>query len=141
GHQEQRKLISDLFTPRAVAALEDDIRRFVTESLDLARGMDRFEVIDTIAGRLPALLTCRLLGWPLAHWRDVKSWSERLMRVDSLLRDPIKLSDATRAVMEMSAVTRPSIEERRGCPATDVLGRWANATLEGCPMSLEQIDS
>ncbi|HLT15204.1 MAG TPA: cytochrome P450 [Acidimicrobiales bacterium] len=141
GHQEQRKLISDLFTPRAVSQLEDDIRGLVRDALAMTRGLDRFEVIDTLAGRLPAQVTCKLLGWPLAHWRDVKSWSERLMRVDMLFRDPTQMSDATRAVMEMAALTHPSVEERRGCQATDILGRWANATLEGCPMSLEQIDS
>jgi len=141
GHQEQRKLISDLFTPRAVAQLEDTVRGFVRDALSMVRGLDRFEVIDTIAGRLPAMLTCKLLGWPLSHWRDVKSWSERLMRVDMLFRDPSQFADATRAVLEMAAITHPAVEERRGCPATDLLGRWANATLEGCPMSLEQIDS
>ena len=141
GHQEQRKLISDMFTPRAVGALTDEIRGYVTDCLAPTRGLHRIEVVDTIAGRLPALTTCRLLGWPLAHWRDVKSWSERLMRVDTLHRDPIQMSDAIRAVHEMAGLTASSIEERRGCPAGDVLGRWANATLEGCPMSPEQINS
>lgn len=141
GHQEQRKLVSDLFTPRSVARLEDHVRAFVTEALGTARGTDRFEVVDTLAGRVPAQVTCHLLGWPLAHWRDVKSWSERLMRVDTVFRDPIQMSDVTRAVHEMAALTRTSVEARRGCPADDLLGRWANATLAGCPMSLEQIDS
>jgi cytochrome P450 family 142 subfamily A polypeptide 1 len=113
----------------------------VADCLAPTRGLHRIEVVDTIAGRLPALTTCRLLGWPLAHWRDVKSWSERLMRVDTLHRDPIQMSDAIRAVHEMAGLTASSIEERRGCPAGDVLGRWANATLEGCPMSPEQINS
>ena len=72
------------------------------DCLAATRGVDRMEVVDTIAGRLPALTTCRLLGWPLAHWRDVKSWSERLMRGDTLHRDPMQMSDAIRAVHEMA---------------------------------------
>jgi len=141
GHQEQRRLISDLFTPRAVGRLEDDIRALVRTALGNVAGTDRFEVVDALAGRLPAQMTCQLLGWPLSHWRDVKAWSERLMRVDTLHRDPIQMSDAIRSVREMHAITAPAIEERRGCPAEDILGRWANATLEGCPMTLDQIDS
>lgn len=141
GHQEQRKLISDLFTPRAVARLEEDIRGYIAEALAPTVMTDRFEVVDTLAGRIPAMVTCRLLGWPLEHWRDVMSWSERLMRVDTLSRDPLQMSDATRAVHEIAALTAPSIEARRGCPAEDVLGRWANAELGGCPMSLAEINS
>lgn len=144
-HQEQRKQISDLFTPRAVGRLADDVRGFVDECLAASRMLDRFEVVDTLAGRLPALMTCHLLGWPLSHWRDVKSWSERLMRVDMLSRDPAQMSDATRAVVEMAAITKPSIEQRRGCPVgevpDDVLGRWATAEMDGCPLSLEHINS
>lgn len=140
-HQHQRKQISDLFTPRAVNQLEGQVRTFVRDALAATAGVGRFEVIDTLAGRLPAQVTCHLLGWPVAHWRDVRSWSERLMRVDTLHRDPIQMSDANRAVHEMASITAPAIEERRGCPATDVLGRWANATLDGEPLSLEHITS
>ena len=141
GHQKQRKLISDMFTPRAVARITDDIRGDISAALSCTRGTDRFEVVDTLAGRIPAMMTCRLLGWPLDRWRDVKSWSERLMRVDTLHRNPLHMSDATRAVHEMAALTETSIEERRGCPATDVLGRWANAEIGGQSMTLENINS
>lgn len=145
GHQRQRKQISDLFTPRAVGRLEDEVRALVREALAPAELVDRFEVIDTLAGRLPAQVTCRLLGWPLAHWRDVRSWSERLMRVDTLHRNPSHMSDATRSMVEMASITAPAIEARRGCPADerpdDVLSRWATASPDGCPLSLEHITS
>src|SRR3546814_20605388 len=72
-HQQQRKLISDLFTPRALNRLEDDIRADVADALAATRIADRFEVVDTIAGRIPAVVTCRILGWPTSHWRDVMS--------------------------------------------------------------------
>ncbi len=140
-HHEQRKLISDMFTRRSVAELEDVVRSFVVDALSTLRGTSGFEVVDAIAARLPAEVTCHLLGWPRERWRDVRSWSERLMRVDSLHNDPALMSDAIRATQEIAALTAPSLEERRGCPAHDVLGRWANASLNGCPMSLGDITS
>lgn len=141
AHAEQRKLISDRFTPRAVKALEDQVRDITTVSLDAIGRAPRFEVVDALAARIPALVTCRLLGWPDAHWRDVRSWSERLMRIDTLARDPIQMSDAVRAVNEMAAVTEPAIAERRACPADDILSRWAHATIDGRPMTIEEINS
>ena len=141
AHHEQRKIISDLFTRRAMAELEPIVREVVTESLATVRGLPSFEVVDTIAARMPAEVTCHLLGFPRAHWRDLRSWSERLMRVDSLHRDPIMLSDAVRAAQEMAALAASAVEERRGADTSDVLCRWANAAVEGCPMSLADINS
>lgn len=141
AHREQRALISDMFTPKAVAHWEPTLRADIVEALDLTTGCDRFDVVDAFAARIPAVMTCRLLGWPIAAWRDVRSWSERLMRVDTLFRDPSHLADANRAVREMAAATVPAVTERRDCPATDVLGRWANASLDGQPMSMADIIS
>jgi cytochrome P450 family 142 subfamily A polypeptide 1 len=141
AHSEQRRLIADKFTPRAVSTIEGDVRRIVVEALDRVGHLSQFEVVDTIAARLPAVLTCRLLGWPEAHWRDVSSWSERLMRIDTLGTNPQQLSDAVRAVQELAVVTAASVEEKRACPADDLMSRWANGQLGGCPMSLAEINS
>src|SRR3954465_14034293 len=82
-HSLQRKLIAARFTPRAVSALENEVRAIVTAALGTFPISDRFEVVDTLAARVPSTLTCRLIGWPDERWRDVRSWSERLMRVDT----------------------------------------------------------
>ena len=54
AHTEQRRLVADRFTPKAVAALEEDIRGIVDEALGMAVFTSQFEVVDTIAARLPA---------------------------------------------------------------------------------------
>lgn len=141
AHAEQRRLVGDRFTPRAVATLEDEVRGIVRDALAPAAHTTQFDVVDTIAARLPATLTCRLIGWPDAHWRDVASWSERLMRIDTLHRDPGQMSDAIRAVMEIAALTGPTVEARRACPSGDLMSRWANAVLADGPMSLADINS
>jgi cholest-4-en-3-one 26-monooxygenase len=140
-HTAQRRLVADRFTPRAVGALEGQIREITTAALDSVQYTDRFEVVDTIAARLPATLTCRLLGWDDAHWRDVRSWSERLMRVDTLGREPAQLSDAIRAVHEISVLTEATVADRRACPAEDLLSRWAHGEIDGRPMTLGEINS
>lgn len=141
GHSQQRKLVSDLFTPRAVARLEGAVTALVEDALAPLPSIDRFEVVDTLAARIPAQVTCQLLGWPDSHWRDVRSWSERLMRVDSMQRDPLHRSDGVRAVTEIAALVADTVPARRGCPADELLSRWANAEIEGCPMSGSQIVS
>lgn len=141
GHQQQRRIVSDLFTSRAVSRLEDETRRLVLDALATTASSDHFDVVDTIAARIPAEVTCLLLGLPLTQWRDVRSWSERLMRVDMLHRDPEQLSDASRAMHEVAMTVTPLVAERRGCPADDLLARWSNAADAGCPMSSADINS
>jgi cytochrome P450 family 142 subfamily A polypeptide 1 len=141
AHSEQRKLISDRFTPRAVARLEDDVREIVEQAIALFALTDRIEVVDALAARIPSVLTCRLLGWSDDHWRDVRSWSERFMRIDTMGRDATHASDGLRAMLEVAALVETSIEERRRCPADDILTAWTTATLSGCPMSIAEINS
>jgi cytochrome P450 family 142 subfamily A polypeptide 1 len=141
AHTEQRRLVADRFTPKAVSALEGDVRGIVTEALSMVDLTSQFEVVDTIAARLPAMLTCRLLGWPDSHWREVSSWSERLMRIDTLGVNAEQLSDTIRAVYELAALTATTVEAKRACPGEDLVSRWANAEVNGCPMSLEDINS
>ena len=102
-----------------------------SEALDHVRGLGGFEVVDTLAARIPAELTCHLLGWPRDRWRDVRSWSERLMRVDSLHRDPLLMSDAIRASQEIATLTAATVPPRRGADTGDVLRQGRATHPEG----------
>ena len=141
AHSEQRALVADRFTPKAVAELESDIRQLVVAALDIVGFAPQLEVVDSLAARIPSIITCRLLGWPDSQWRDVRSWSERLMRVDTLQRDASQLSDAIRAVNEIATLTDETVADRRRCPADDLMTRWADAELDGHPMTIEEIGS
>ena len=141
GHTEQRRLVADLFTPKAVSKLEDDVRGIVNQALMNAMLCSQFEVVDTIAARLPAIITCRLIGWPDHLWRDVAMWSERFMRIDTLATDVVQMSDAMRAGIELSLFTAQSVAEHRGCPGHTLMARWANGTIEGREMTADEINS
>jgi cytochrome P450 len=124
-HQQQRRLVSRGFTPKAVRRHEDQIRAIVDELLDRAADQGRLEVVDELAGQLPARMTARLLGFPEEQWRDVKSWSERLMRLDTAPEDPRIDMDVMAACMEFNDVLVATAEDRRACPADDLVTTWA----------------
>lgn len=141
AHTRQRKLISDRFTPRAAGRREDDIRQLVREAMALFSLSGRVEFVDAFAARIPAITTCRLIGWDDTRWRDVSSWSERVMRIDTMARDPQHGADGLRAVLEIAAAVEPALAERRECPRDDLLSVWASAELDGCPMTEAEINS
>jgi cytochrome P450 family 142 subfamily A polypeptide 1 len=138
-HTRQRKLVANRFTPKAVGRLEDNVRAVVREAIGFFAPTGRVEVVDALAARIPSILTCRLLGWDDERWRDVRSWSERLMRIDTMARDPMQGADGIRAMLELNAAALATLSDRRSCPRDDILSVWANAEEHGCPMSDQDV--
>ena len=134
-HAAQRRLIADRFTPRVVERGEAEIRDLVAASIDRFEPDGRTEWIDAFAARVPATLTCRLIGWDDVRWRDVKTWSERLMRVDRLLDDVGVSNDSTLAMAEVSELLDATLRERRREPRDDLISRWAHGRIDGEPVS------
>jgi cytochrome P450 family 142 subfamily A polypeptide 1 len=136
-HLTQRRLVSRRFTPRAVQPDAELIRSRVDALLDAVAGQGRLEVVHDLAAQLPSRLTALLLGLPEDRWEDLKSWSERLMRTDSVTFDNDALLGVMNAIMEFNEVLAATAEERRGCPADDLISVWAGAEMDPITMMHE----
>jgi cholest-4-en-3-one 26-monooxygenase len=130
SHAEQRKLVARRFTPKSVKTLDDLLRRIVDEILDAAIATGRMEVVTDLAAALPARLTAHLLGFPEERWPDIRSWSERLMRYDAAMRDPEAMAGMFSACQEFNEVLIATAEERRACPADDLVSVWTAAGMD-----------
>jgi cholest-4-en-3-one 26-monooxygenase len=137
GHIEQRRLVSRRFTPRAVEQDADFLRSRIDELLDAVAGAGRLEVVHDLAAQLPSRLTADLLGFPEERWEDVKSWSERLMRTDTITFDNDALMGMVGAITEFNALLTETAAERRGCPAHDLVSVWAGADMDPLTMMHE----
>ncbi|MCB1002076.1 MAG: cytochrome P450 [Ilumatobacteraceae bacterium] len=132
-HRQQRMLVQPYLTGASVASRHADTAALVAE-LVAGFGGDDVEVVESFAAQLPARLTARLLGYPESMWPQLKSWSERLMRVDMRERDGQTFVDFIDANMEFVEALGPVAAERYGCPAHDLIGEWVNATIDGQPL-------
>ena len=63
-HTIHRALLSRVFTPRAMAAIEPEVREFTARVLDGLVGRDRFDAIAEIGSRIPIRVIGMLLGIP-----------------------------------------------------------------------------
>jgi cytochrome P450 len=63
-HTMHRAIVSRLFTPKAVASLEGDIRRLCTEIVDDLDGRDSFDFMKDFSLRLPVQVIGMLVGVP-----------------------------------------------------------------------------
>ena len=90
-HTVHRSLLSRVFTPRRVAALEPQIRAFCARSLDPLVGAGEFDFIADLGAQMPMRVIGMLLGIPEEDQEAVRD------RVDSTLRtkpgEPMKVSE------------------------------------------------
>ena len=133
-HLAQRRLVSGRFTPRAVGHEEAFLTSRITELIDAVTPNGQTEVVQDLAAQLPSRLTAELLGFPEERWEDIKSWSERLMRTDAMLRDPEAVMGMMSAIMEFSPLLEQVSAERKGCPAHDLISVWTEAGMD--PMTM-----
>lgn len=145
-HRSQRMLVQPHLTQRAVGERRPEIETLVAELIEamVANGPESVEFVSAFAAQLPARTTCRLLGFPEEMWPQLKSWSERLMRVDMIHRDGDQFGQFIDANMEFAAMVgmlAPSKIEAAstGCPMHDFMTLWLTEPVDGAPLSPEAV--
>jgi len=144
-HRQQRMLVQHKFTRSEVAERRPEIDTLVTELLDAivepnGSRPGECELVGSIAAQLPARLTARLLGYPESMWPRVKSWSERLMRIDMRERDGhtfVEFMEAnTEFMTNLGEIAKDKMAHvaAHGCPADDLISVWLTAQIDGEPL-------
>ena len=130
GHQEQRRLVSGWFTPRAMGGRESQVRDVVTAILDAVAPLGQCEAIEAIASRLPAMVISDLLGYPRELWERVRYWSEQTMTLSgqtSADGPPHVIHPGIVPVMqEFAQTTIELIQARLAEPRDDLISVWAH---------------
>jgi cytochrome P450 len=80
AHDLHRSLLSRVFTPRRVAALEPKIREFCADSLDPLVGADEFDLIADLGAQMPMRVVGMLFGIPEADQAAVRDMTDRNLR-------------------------------------------------------------
>jgi cytochrome P450 family 142 subfamily A polypeptide 1 len=139
-HQKRRNLVARRFTPRAVASWEDHIRDVVRGLLDdaMAHG-GPIEIIDEVAAPLPAEMIGLLLGFPAEMRPKLQEWSERTIALGGGPR--YMDEDGIVAAMEFAAASAELYEEKRRCPADDVMTVWTTAEVPGHDFGVDEVIS
>ena len=81
-HTRLRKIVSRLFTPRSVAALEEKLAVAAHEIVAAPQPKDAGNFVDDIAMRLPLLAIADLIGVPEADREKLFHWTNAIMNTD-----------------------------------------------------------
>jgi len=129
-HTRLRKLVTRMFTPRAVAALEERLRESANAIVARAAERGNGDFVRDIAVDLPLYAIADLLGVPEEHRQKVFNWSNAMMNVD----DP-EFGGALEANTEMLGYAYAMAEQRRENPTGDIISTLVNADIDGEHMS------
>ncbi|OMC40587.1 steroid C27-monooxygenase [Mycobacterium sp. GA-1841] len=126
-HTRLRKLVSRLFTPRSVAVLEEKLAVAARDIVAKAAQKDTGNFVDDIAVGLPLLAIADLIGVPEEDREKVFNWSNAIINTD----DPDFDADPTMANAELMGYAYTMAEQRRACPADDIVTRLVQADIDG----------
>ena len=134
-HTRLRRIVSRLFAPRAVAELEEKLRiaarRIVAEAAESESG----DFVADIAAKLPLQAIADLIGVPAEDHQKVFHWANSVIN----LEDPdAGLDDPTVANAQLLAYAYGMADERRRCPADDIVTKLVHADLDGEWMTQEE---
>src|SRR5215218_7579884 len=78
-HHQLRHLVSQAFTPRAIARLQARIGELTEELLDQTGGRTYIELVEDLAYPLPVTVIAELLGVPATDRSRFKTWADALL--------------------------------------------------------------
>ena len=124
-HTMHRGLMSRIFTPRRMAALEDQVRAFCARSLDPLVGSDGFDIIEELASVLPMRVIGMLLGIPEQDQVAVRNKTDDNLR--TVPGQPMQVKEESVANGDLFA---DYIEWRSEHPSDDLMTHLLNAEFE-----------
>ena len=141
-HARLRRLVSSAFTPKTIAALDDQLRleagRIIDEVLERFGDGAEFDFVEHVAARLPLAAICDLVGVPEADRAMVYDATNRAVSVD----DPSSgVAAAVEGMEQLSDYALALGRDRLRNPADDLASRLMAVDVEGERLSDEDFSN
>jgi cytochrome P450 len=122
-HTVHRGLISRVFTPKKMAAIEPQVRDYCARALDRLAGQDKFDFVGDLGAQMPMRVIGMLLGIPEGDQAAIRDY------VDSSIS-----TDPGQPITDLSAlagdVFAEYIDWRADHPSDDLMTELINAEFE-----------
>jgi cytochrome P450 len=120
-HEPLRKLVSRVFTPRAVESLEPMIRTVVRSHLDPLLDRDDFDLVADFSGPFPVEVISSMLGVPEADRQQIRHWTDLLLHREP--NDPRTTPEGMEAALLQVGYFLELIADKRAHPSDDLIAR------------------
>jgi len=130
-HLRVRRLVTSVFTPRAVRALAGSVREHAHALVTGIAGTGHFDVVTDLAAELPLLVLADLLGMPRADRHLLYRWSNSLVGFDDPEFGGGNIETYRAAFGESFHYALRLAVDRREHPRDDLVSLLANAEVDG----------
>jgi cytochrome P450 len=127
-HDRLRVLVSRVFTPRAVTALEPMVRAVVESFIAPYDDADTFDAVADFSGPFPVEIISRMLGVPEGERQQIRHWLDI-----GLHREPGQLAptpEGLDAQMQSGLYFLELVQHKRRQPADDMLTRLTQVEID-----------
>jgi len=135
-HDELRAIVNRRFTPRAIGAWEEHVRRVTREVLDGALARREFDFVAAISSEIPMTVFARILGVPVEDRRHIIDLGDKLLgKSDPEFGDPAQdaahshLPFSSPASIEFIDYGRKLAAARRRDPRDDIITQLVSEQL------------
>ncbi|MCP5025649.1 MAG: cytochrome P450 [Actinomycetia bacterium] len=128
-HQDHRRLLLGVFSPRKVAELEDDMREYCRSLIAQLEGLDVADAAEQYSQHIPVHAICKVSGVPEADADIFRDWiykNFQLAPKDNAVRAEV--------MSEMTSYVDQILKDRLENPQDDLVTFIANAEIEGEPV-------
>jgi len=140
-HTRIRRLVSKVFTPKAVATLRPAVERFSAELLDSCRELGEFELLADYAQPFSVAVICSMLGVPRSDTRLLLDWSHAIVKMYELSPPDHVKAAANAAAAEYIEYTKALIAEKKRTPDGLLVAELAAVEDDGDRLTVDEIVS
>jgi cytochrome P450 len=135
-HAVYRGPLQSAFSPKAMAALKDDIRELAAELIEGIKADGQCEFMMAVAEPLPVTIFLRIFGLPEARQREYRDLVKEHFAATE--RDSQAIQIRLRKVAD---IMKETILERKENPQNDVISLLWKSEFNGKPATLEDLEN
>ena len=140
-HTRLRRLVTKVFTPRAVEALRPGIEQVADELFDECREREQFDLIADYAQPYSVAVICSMLGIARSDTQQLLDWSHAIVKMYELhTPDELKRA-ADQAAGDFIGYTRALIADKRRSPDDSLLSALVAVEDQGDVLTEAEITS
>lgn len=144
AHTRLRRILSTVFTPKAVADCRPRVQALVDTLLDSVKNQEVIDFVDALAYPLPIMMIADIMGLPREDCSVFKELSANILNFMSRSNPNSELKvefaeNADSSLVRVREYLRNVIVDRRGRPGADLISILSLADLEGHPLTEEEL--
>lgn len=138
-HTRMRKLVSKVFTPRAIERMRPRLTELAADLVQRARRKPEFDLMTEFAGVFPVLAICELLDIPQPDHERFRRWGAALAADLDAITPASRQRATTRALQELHDYFSTLFTERRRAPGSDLISELIAVEEEGERLSSREL--